>query len=176
MRAQVCHMRDVPLSGLPLQVHPPGALTIGRAGADMAEVLDMHKAGAIANSDDKRAVENAGLLELALGYTKGFDGFGDPFPWFSRYLGKSATRHEAQYVGVPGLKGIPAYAEEMAISRDIFLATYTDARIHFSLVSTSDAIQLVEGQRESPENYDRHCGYYLWFTDQNLENLIACMK
>jgi dihydroorotase len=53
---------------------PVGALTHNLEGKDLAEVFDMHQAGAVAFSDGYKALPNAGILERALLYTSAFDG------------------------------------------------------------------------------------------------------
>jgi dihydroorotase len=41
-------------NNLPIHIYPIGAVTHGREGKEMAELFDMHQAGAIAFSDDKK--------------------------------------------------------------------------------------------------------------------------
>ena len=41
-----------------------------------------------------------------------------------------------------GLNGIPALAEELQLARDIQLCEYTNAKIHFSTITTSESVKL----------------------------------
>src|ERR1035437_5101415 len=57
-----------------VDVYPIGTLSHKLEGKDLSEMYDMQQAGAIAFSDDKKTVENAGLLMRALLYAQNFDG------------------------------------------------------------------------------------------------------
>ncbi len=46
-------------------------------------------------------------------------------------------------LGQLGIQGIPAVAEELQISRDIFLAEYNDTALHISSVSTAKSVDLI---------------------------------
>ena len=56
----------------PVKVHPIGALSKDIKGEELAEMYDMKQAGAIAFSDGKKPVKNAGLMSRALLYSKKF--------------------------------------------------------------------------------------------------------
>ena len=57
-----------------VDVYPIGTLSHKQEGKDLSEMYDMQQAGAVAFSDDKKTVENAGLLMRALLYAQNFDG------------------------------------------------------------------------------------------------------
>lgn len=57
-----------------VEVHVAGTLSHQREGKDLSEMYDMSTAGAIAFTDDKRAVQDAGLMTRALLYAKNFGG------------------------------------------------------------------------------------------------------
>jgi dihydroorotase len=42
-----------------------------------------------------------------------------------------------------GMKGNPSLAEELMVSRDIYLARYNDSRVHFSTISTANSVDLI---------------------------------
>lgn len=126
----------------PVQVHPVGCISYNLEGKDIAEMYDMHRSGAVAFSDDKKPVSNSGLLMRALLYSKNFNGL-----VISHCDDKSISQDGKMNEGVMntrlGLKGIPALAEELMIARNIYLAEYTGARIHFSSVTTERSAELI---------------------------------
>ncbi|MEE9162950.1 MAG: amidohydrolase family protein, partial [Candidatus Neomarinimicrobiota bacterium] len=55
---------------LPVAMYPIGALTRGQRGRELAELLEMHAAGAVAFSDDGLPVEDGQMLRRALLYAR----------------------------------------------------------------------------------------------------------
>ncbi len=118
-----------------LWVHPMAAATRGLAGSDLAEYALMQRAGAKAVSTGRRWVADAGVMHRVLAYAGSLgltviahaeDGglTGNAVAT----AGETATRH--------GLPAAPAFAEAMAIARDIMLAEDTGTAIHFRQVTT----------------------------------------
>jgi dihydroorotase len=125
-----------------VDVYPVGAATHNREGKEISEMYDMQQAGAVAFSDDKNTISNAGILMRALLYSKNFGGL-----VMTHCDEKSISQDGQINEGVTstklGLKGIPALAEELMISRNIFLAEYTDAPIHIMNVSSEGSVNLI---------------------------------
>ncbi|CAN5465474.1 hypothetical protein BH10BAC1_BH10BAC1_19090 [soil metagenome] len=61
-------------AGSIVDVHPIGTLSHKLEGQDISEMYDMQQAGAVAFSDDKKSIGNAGLLMRALLYAQNFGG------------------------------------------------------------------------------------------------------
>jgi dihydroorotase len=105
-------------------------------------MYDMQQAGAVAFSDDKKAVNNSGLLMRALLYAQNFGGL-----IITHCDEKSISNDGKMNEGITstqlGLKGIPALAEELMVDRNIFLAEYTNAAIHISNISTQKSVDLI---------------------------------
>src|SRR5690606_5731751 len=59
--------------GLLVDIHPYGTISQKKEGRDLAEMFDMNSSGAIAFSDGNAPVQDAGLMERALLYAKGFN-------------------------------------------------------------------------------------------------------
>lgn len=59
---------------LPINLHAYGCLSQHRDGKEMAELYDMHLAGAIGFTDGNRTINHSGLLLRALLYNKIFNG------------------------------------------------------------------------------------------------------
>jgi len=124
------------------RVYPIGALSQGLAGERLAEIAEMHDAGIVAVSDDGKPVADAGLMRHALEYCAMFsipviDHAEDPG------LAAGGAMHEGRTSIRLGLKGIPAAAEEVMVSRDIALAELTGGRLHIAHASTRGSVALV---------------------------------
>ncbi|MDQ3046905.1 MAG: dihydroorotase [Bacteroidota bacterium] len=125
-----------------VDVYPIGALSHKQEGKDISEMYDMQTAGAVAFSDDKRPVENAGLLMRALLYSQNFDALIITH-CDEKSVSLDGKMNEGEMSTSLGLKGIPALAEELMINRNIYLAEYTNAPIHIANVSTGRSVDLI---------------------------------
>ncbi len=125
-----------------VELLPKGSLTVGANGAQMAELFDMHQSGAVAFSDDHRAVTNPNLIKLGLLYTRDFNGLVMSFPHEPNICGKGVMNEgpESTYLG---LKGMPKMAEEIMVQRDLDLAEYTGGRLHVRTISTAKSVELI---------------------------------
>lgn len=134
-------------SGLIVDVHPIGAISQKLEGKDLAEMYDMKLSGAVAFTDDIHPVMSAGLLHRALLYSKSFGGL-----IMSRCndtsLATGLCVNEGKVSVQMGLKGEPSIAEEIMVTRELFLAGYADARIHLSSLSTEGSVNLARNARK----------------------------
>ncbi|WP_316817319.1 dihydroorotase [Pedobacter nyackensis] len=126
-----------------VDVMPVGAISQDLEGKELAELYDMQQAGAVAFSDGTKPITDDGFMSRALQYAKGLKGLLMVYPENKSIAGKSQINESKNSV-LLGMKGLPALAEEMHISRDIFLATYHDAPIHISNISTAGAVALIK--------------------------------
>jgi len=151
-----------------VDIYPLGAISYKREGKDMAEMYDMYQHGAKAFSDGNRPVQDAGLMERALLYTKGFDALVFSYPEDTAIAGKAKV-HEGEVSTLLGMKGIPALAEELMVARDLYLAEYTGSKIHFTTISTERSVSLIREARKKgiPVTCDVAV-HHLLLTDQVL--------
>ncbi|MBC7382731.1 MAG: dihydroorotase [Bacteroidia bacterium] len=161
---------------LPVNLHPYGCISQHREGKEMAELYDMHEAGAIGFTDGNRSVLHAGLLERSLLYAKIFNGLvlssAD-----ETTISEGGKMHEGNMSTLLGLKGIPSLAEELMVGRDIELVRYTNGRIHFSHVSAKGAIELIRKARK--QGLQITCDVAvanLCFTDEHLKEYDSNFK
>lgn len=126
-----------------VDVYPIGAISKRREGNELAELYDMKINGAIAFSDGNRSVQQAGLMGRALLYSKGFDGLIISFAQDESIAGGNQM-NEGIVSTYLGMKGIPNLAESLMISRDLYLAEYNEAPIHFTTISTAESVDLIK--------------------------------
>lgn len=137
-RAQSCNS--------PVDLYPVGALSQNCDGKDLAELIDMHHAGAVAFADGYRAVQDAGLLLRALQYARAFDGLIMNRP-NHKTVAAGGQIHEGIMSTSLGLKGIPALAEELMVQRDLSLLEYTGGRLHLHLISTAKSVEMIRNAK-----------------------------
>jgi dihydroorotase len=124
------------------RVHPIGALTRDRKGADLAEFGEMATAGAVAFSDDGDWLADGDVLRRALEHASLF---GLPIVQHAedRSLSRRAPMHEGAVSTRLGLSGQPDVAEAAAVARDILVARLTGGRLHVAHVSTALSLAFV---------------------------------
>ena len=157
-------------------LHPLGTLTNKGEGKDLAELYDMKNAGAVGFYDYKNALENPNLLKIALQYAQNFGGLIFSFPLDKQISGKGIV-NEGPISTALGLKGIPAFAEEIQIARDLFVLEYTGGKLHIPTISTKGSVKLVAEAKK--KNLDVSCSvavHNLWFTDTVLEEYESKYK
>lgn len=126
-----------------VDVHPIGTVSYRQEGKDISEMYDMQQAGAVAFSDDKKPITDAGLLMRALLYSQNFGSLIITH-CDEKSISQDGKMNEGSTSTILGLKGIPALAEELMVGRNIFLAEYTNAPIHISNISTQKSVSLIK--------------------------------
>jgi len=123
-----------------------GALTLGLRGETMSELGLMAEAGAVAFSDGRKPMMNAGLLRRSLDYSRPFG-----LPIIIRPgdldLEGAGVMHEGEVSTQIGLRGIPGAAEAIGVGRAIALARLTGAKVHLSQVTTSESVRLLRAAK-----------------------------
>lgn len=130
-------------NGSSVSLLPVGNFSLSQSGEHLAELYDMHQAGAVSFYDFKHSVENPNLLKVGLQYVKPFEGIIQSFPQDAQITGKGMVSEDQASIEL-GLKTIPKFAEELRVSRDIEIARYTGAHLHIPTVSTSASLELIK--------------------------------
>jgi dihydroorotase len=127
-----------------VDVQPIGAVTVGLAGKQLAELGAMatSAAGVRIFSDDGFCVADPRLMRRALEYVKAFDGIIAQHAEEPR-LTEGAQMHEGEVSTRLGLTGWPAVAEEAIIARDVLLAEHVGSRLHVCHVSTAGSVEVL---------------------------------
>jgi dihydroorotase len=126
----------------PVEIFPLGSVSLGCAGKDLAELYDMHQAGALAFTDGAKPIQHPGLMLRALEYVKAIDGLIANRPHLYE-LAPEGQMHEGLTSTSLGLRGLPSLAETLMAQRDIYLAAYSNSRLHIADVSAKETLSLI---------------------------------
>jgi dihydroorotase len=162
--------------GNPVNLYPIGSLTVKGEGQDLAELYDMHNEGAIAFGDYKLPVENANLLKIALQYCQNFNGLVQSMPLEPSVARNGVVNEEVNSTRL-GLKGIPSLAEELQITRDLYLLEYTEGKLHIPTISSKKSVNLIRDAKK--KGLDVSCSVSvsnLALTDDMLEGFDTNYK
>ncbi len=149
-------------------VHPVGAVTVGLAGTELAELGAMAESAASVRvfSDDGNCVSDAVLMRRALEYVKAFDGVVAQHAQEPR-LTEEAQMNEGEVSSMLGLRGWPAVAEEAVIARDVLLAGHVGSRLHVCHVSTAGSVEIIRWAKGRGINVTAEVTpHHLLLTDQ----------
>lgn len=157
-------------------LRPYGAISTNLNGKDLAELYDMNSAGAIGFTDDLNFIQNPKLLQIALQYAKGFDGLVISHPLNTDLAGKGNVNEGTTSTSL-GLKGIPHFAEEIQVSRDLKILEYTEGRLHFTGISSLESVRMISKAKK--QGLDVSCdvaSYLLCNNDSVLHDFDSNYK
>lgn len=144
---------------------PAGSLSYHCEGKEIAEMYDMYSAGAVAFTDNKKSIKSASLLNRALLYSQSFNGLIIDFPNDTE-LSKGGKINEGVVSTELGLKGIPSLAEELMVTRDIYLAEYCNSKIHLANISTKKSVDLIRTAKKNGLNITADVNSYHLHLDE----------
>jgi dihydroorotase len=168
-----------------VKLHATAAVTRKAEGVDFTEMIDLHNAGAVAFTDGEHAVQNADLFLKTILYLQPLNALLMNRPE-DRQLTLYGQMHEGVISTLTGMKGIPALAEEMMLSRDLKLLEYALEKsmykssipaLHVSLISTVNGVELIRQAKKSglPVSCDV-AAHQLAFTDRDLMGFDTNLK
>jgi dihydroorotase len=149
-------------------VYPVGAVSKGRAGAELAEIGRLVEAGAVAFTDDGAPVSSSALMKRALQYCQMFDKVVMQHCQVMELTegGVMNGGFESMRLGIPGM---PPEAEDIMVARDIRLAEITGGRLHIQHISTRRSVELVrEGKQRGVRVTSEACPHHFTLTDSSL--------
>jgi dihydroorotase len=159
-----------------LELFPIGAFTKESEGKDMAELFDMKNAGAIAFGDYNKNIDNANLLKIGLQYVQDFDGLLIAYSQETNIKGNGVVNEGVVSTRL-GLKGIPNLAEELQLSRNLFLLEYTGGKMHIPTISTAKSVELIRNAKAKGLNVTCSASvHHLVLTDEKLERFDTRYK
>ena len=174
-KAEVSYLVNKAKNNL-VDVYPLGCISHNRDGKELAEMFDMQQSGAIAFTDGNRPVSDSGLMSRALLYSKAFDGLIFSYAE-DQNIASKGKMNEGVMSTFLGMKGNPSLAEELMISRDLYLAEYNDTRIHFSTISTSKSVELIRNAKKKGLKITCDvAAYHLTLTEDELAGFDSQYK
>jgi dihydroorotase len=138
-------MRRADAAGL-ARVYPIGALTRGRAGAEIAPYHLLADAGCVAFSDDGSTPRDARLLRNAARYATDLPGVFISHCEDADLKG-DAVMNEGEPSMRLGLDGAPGLAEDVIVARDLLIAADTGKVWHIAHVTTATSLDLIRWAR-----------------------------
>ncbi len=124
------------------------AMTVGRAGDDMAPMGELVDAGVGIFTDDGTGLQDPRLMRRIMEYSTGLTRrLGRPVVLAQHCevsaLSAGGYMHEGEWSSRLGIPGQPAEAEELMVMRDIALVRLTGACMHFQHLSTASSVAMV---------------------------------
>jgi len=171
--AQISYIQQNARKGVRLL--PAGCISEDMNGLQLAEMYEMHQAGAFAFTDDKKNI-SIPLLARALEYSKTFNGLIIVFP-MEPQLNPGGLMHEGKTSTLMGTKGISSVSESMRIQRDLEILKYTGGRLHFSNISCAASVDLI--RKAKKQKLSVTCSisaHQLSYLDEDLINFPANLK
>lgn len=188
-------IKDVIERDAVVRVYPTGCITTGQKGQALAPIGSLKRAGVIAITDDGECVQSNEMMRRAAEYAKMFD-----LPVMDHCQDQSMTQGAVMNEGSMstrlGLRGWPNAAEDIIVSRNVILSTYTGAHIHLQHISSRNAVEILRrakarGVRITAEGTPHHfaltdamlAGYDTHFkmnpplrTEEDRREIIAGLK
>lgn len=160
----------------PVRLHSLAAVTRDTAGEELAEMVDLYHAGAVAFSDGLHPLCQSSVIARALQYLQHLDALllnraDEP------QLTANGQMHEGVTSTMLGMKGLPALAEEMAVKRDLALLEHFGGRLHFSTISTAAALELIrQAKQQGLAVTCDMAAHQLSFIDEDLASFDTNLK
>ncbi len=162
---------------LNIDIHPIGAISKNTQSLEMAEILQMHEAGAVAFSDGGSGIQKTGLLLRSLEYIKNIPESIILNSSYEQELGGSGQMHEGESSTYLGLKGIPSLAEITAVLRDLEILKYSESRLMIHKISTSEAVNLLRSAKKKQSGLFSSVSIFnLVFEDSDLISFSQNLK
>ncbi|MBV7706367.1 dihydroorotase [Nocardia nova] len=161
-----------------VDVHPVGAVTVGLAGKQLAEMGTMAAGEGRVRifSDDGHCVYDPLIMRRALEYAKSLDVLIAQHAEEPR-LTQGAVAHEGPNAARLGLAGWPRAAEESIVARDALLARDAGARVHICHASTAGTVELVKWAKAQGISITAEVTpHHLLLDDSRLETYDAVNK
>jgi dihydroorotase len=152
------------------------SITRGLEGNVLTEMAELRDAGALGFTDDGRPVVSAGMLRKALQYQRLCGGVvalheEDPA------LSGDGVMHEGAVSARLGMAGIPSVSESTMVARDVALAAYEDARVHFQHLSCVESVEaLAQAKAAGARVSGEVCPHHLTLTDDVVRTLDSRFK
>src|SRR5437899_2217968 len=123
------------------------AITVGSAGEHLTEMAELREWGAPGFTDDGRAVQSAGIMREAMQYQRLCGGVLSLHEE-GETLSRGGCMHEGAVSAALGIAGIPTLSELTMVARDVAIAGYEGARVHFQHLSCPASVDAIAGAKQ----------------------------
>ncbi len=159
-----------------VKVLPTGCITIGMKGESLAPIGSLKRAGVVAITDDGDCVQSNEVMRRALEYAAMF-GLTVMDHCQDESMTDGAVMNEGDMSIRLGLRGWPNAAEDLIVSRNVILSTYTGAHVHMQHISSALSVEILrqakaKGVRVTAEATPHHIA----LTDQALTDYDTSFK
>jgi len=131
-----------------VNVLPVAAVTRNQRGLELAPILELVEAGAVALSDDGQPVQSSALMMEAMKKAAEL-GVLLIDHCEEKSLAGAGLINEGRVSRLLGVKGIPAVAEEVMVARDIILAKESGLPVHLAHLSTKGSVELLSWAKDN---------------------------
>lgn len=129
------------------RVLPSGSITKERKGKELTDFMALRDAGACAFTDDGSTVQDDAVMEAAMRAAAKLDMVIMDHAQDNLIERQGGVMHEGAYSRQFGFPGIPSFAEERIIKRDIDLAAKTGCALHIQHVTSREGVlAITEGR------------------------------
>src|SRR4051794_7862882 len=143
---EITRWMQSPDRGAVVNVFPIAAATKGSQGKELTDFAALHRAGAIAVTDDGKPILDDGIMKQALLAASHMRIPVIQHAEDTRLTANSPVNQGA-FAFRMGLRGQPDSAEARIVERDIALARETNAHLHVAHISTAAALEAVRGAK-----------------------------
>ena len=130
-----------------IAVHPYGAITVGEAGQQLAD-LEALAPHVVAFSDDGRGVQSESMMRQAMETAKRLNKVIAAHCEDNSLL-RGGCIHDGAYARAHGHRGICSESEWRPIARDIQLAAETGCAYHVCHISCKESVQIIREAKKS---------------------------
>ncbi len=148
------------------RVYPAAAVTRNLQDEGLTDMAALKQAGAVAVTDDAHPLALAGVLRRACEYAQMFK-----LPVMlhceDKTLSGEGFMNEGYTSTEVGLKGMPAIAEDIHVSRSCMMSMFTGAHVHMLHVSSAFSVDLIRKAKARGANVTAEtCPHYFTLTDE----------
>lgn len=152
----------------PVHVIQLGAVTVGQAGEELADIEGMAEAGCHAISEDGKSVMNASLYREGMRRAAA-SGIAVFAHCEDIHMVEGGVMNADQKAEALGLKGITNAVEDVIVARDILLAKETGVQLHLCHCSTADSVRMVaEAKKDGLPVTAEVCSHHFIMTTDDI--------
>lgn len=165
---EITRWMQQPERGAVVNVFPIAAATKGSLGKDLTDFAALHRAGAVAVTDDGKPILDDAVMRQALLQAARLR-----IPVIQHAedtrLTANCPMNQGPFAFKMGLRGQPAEAEARIVERDIALARETNSHLHVAHISTAAALEAVRSAKRRGVRVTCECApHHFSFIDTDI--------